>query len=59
MSESVFPSQSGLLLDAAGAAGVGLIVTGVVPAEPVQPFSVAVTEYVPEPAVVTAVITGF
>ena len=59
MSESVFPSQSGLLLDAAGAAGVRLIVTGVVPAVPVHPFSVAVTEYVPVASVVTPAIIGF
>ena len=59
VSESEFPSQSGALLDAAGAAGVGLIVTTVVPAGPVHPFSLAVTEYVPLPAVEIAAITGF
>ena len=42
-----------------GATGVGLIVTAVVPAGPVHPAVVAVTEYVPVAAVVTAVIVGF
>ena len=35
------------------------MVTVVVPAIPVQPFSVAVTEYVPAFTVVAAVMTGF
>ena len=56
---SVFPTQRGLLLPAAGAAGLVFIITEVVPAKPVQPFSVAVTEYVPAAATVAAVITGF
>ena len=55
----VFPTQSGLLLPAVGAAGIGLIVATVVPAGPVHPFSVAVTEYVPDSAVVAPTIIGF
>ena len=56
---NVKPAQIGLLLLAAGAAGAGLTVTIVVPAEPVQPAMVAVTEYVPEAATVAAAIVGF
>jgi hypothetical protein len=41
---SVLPAQIGELLDAVGAAGAGLTVTAVVPAEPVHPATVAVTE---------------
>ena len=41
----VVPSQTGELLDAAGAAGVWFMVTAVVPADPVHPpGKVAVTE---------------
>jgi hypothetical protein len=39
-----FPVQIGALLPATGVAGGGATVTAVVPAGPVQPFSVAVTE---------------
>ena len=55
----MFPEQTGVLLPAVGAAGIGFTVTAVVPAEPVQPVTVAVTEYVPEAAVVAAAIVGF
>jgi hypothetical protein len=41
---SVDPAQIGELLDAVGGAGIGLTVTTVVPALPVQPATVAVTE---------------
>ena len=41
---NVTPVQIGPLLPAVGAAGVSRIVTGVVPADPVQPYTVAVTE---------------
>ena len=41
---NVVPTQTGLLLPAVGAAGIGFTVTLVVPAEPVQPDVVAVTE---------------
>ena len=40
----VVPEQTGELLPAVGAAGIGLIVTEVVPAGPVQLSTVAVTE---------------
>jgi hypothetical protein len=36
-----------------------LTVTKVVPADPVQPATVAVTEYVPFPAVVIEAMVGF
>ena len=55
---SVAPAQIGVLLPAVGAAGVGLMVTAVVPAAPAQPATVTETEYVPEAAVVTAAIVG-
>jgi hypothetical protein len=44
---SVPPLHTGVLLDAIGGAGAGVIVTDVVPAALVQPLTVAVTEYVP------------
>jgi hypothetical protein len=47
------------LLEAVGAARFGLTVTSTVPAVLVQPFTVAVTEYVPDAAVVALVIEGF
>ena len=54
------PAHTGVLLPAVGAAGRALIVTvGVVPAGPVQPFAIAVTEYMPLAAVVTLLIDGF
>ena len=40
----VLPAQSGLLLDAVGADGIGFTVTVTVPAGPVHPLTVAVTE---------------
>ena len=42
-----------------GVAGVGLTVTVVVPAVEVQPFTVAVTEYVPDIVVVALAMVGF
>lgn len=56
---NVAPTQSGLLLDGEGVGGVGNTVTVVVPAAPVQPFTVTVTEYVPAPAAVIPAILGF
>lgn len=56
---NVVPSQIGLLLLAAGAAGIGLTVTAVVPAVLVHPLTVTVTEYVPDAATVVAAIEGF
>jgi hypothetical protein len=44
---SVFPSHTGELELAVGAAGAGFTVTEYVPALPVHPFCVAVTEYIP------------
>jgi hypothetical protein len=41
---NVEPAQIGELLEAVGAAGVAFIVTTTVPAGPVQPPTVAVTE---------------
>ena len=41
---SVAPEHIGALLPTAGAEGIGLITTVVVPAGLVQPFTVAVTE---------------
>lgn len=56
---SVLPVHTGLLLDGAGAAGIGLTETATVPARLVQPLSVTVTEYVPLAAVVAPTILGF
>ena len=54
------PTHTGALLLAVGAAGVGLMVTEVIPAGLAgHPGTVAVTEYVPLAAVVTAAIVGF
>src|ERR1035437_353025 len=55
----VAPAQIADLLPAVGETGVSFIVTAVVPADPVHPFTVAVTEYVPPAAVVAAAIVGF
>jgi hypothetical protein len=41
---NVDPTQIGLLLPAVGAAGIGFTVTTTVPAGPVHPLTVAVTE---------------
>ena len=59
LSVSVDPTHIGELLVAAGAAGVVFTVTAVVPADPVHPATVAVTEYVPAAAVVTDDMLGF
>ena len=55
----VEPTQRGLLLDAVGAAGIALTTTVVVPAGPVHPATVAVTEYVPALAATEVAIDGF
>ena len=55
----VSPLQIGLLLLAAGNAGVGLITTSTVPAAEVQPFILTVTLYEPDAAMVTFGIFGF
>jgi hypothetical protein len=46
-------------LVAVGVAGFAFTVTVVVPADEVQPLTVAVTEYVPDIAVVAFAIVGF
>ena len=56
---SVDPAQIGELLDAVGAAGIGLTVTAVVAFVLVHPATVTFTEYVPVAAVVAAAILGF
>ena len=56
---NVDPAQIGPFEDAVGAAGIVFTTTAVVPAGPVQPVTVAVTEYVPAPAVVILLIEGF
>src|SRR5213592_1426024 len=55
----VAPSQYGPPFVAVGVAGVALTTTLVVPAAEVQPFTVTVTEYVPESAVVALANVGF
>ena len=55
----VAPSQNGPPLVAVGVAGVALTTTFVVPAAEVQPFTVIVTEYVPESAAVALARVGF
>jgi hypothetical protein len=56
---SVLPAQIGELLAAVGAPGMGFTVTATVPAGPVHPATVAVTEYVPVAAVVAEAMLGF
>jgi hypothetical protein len=57
---NVEPAQTGLLLPAVGATGIGLTTTVTVPAGLVaQPGTVAVTEYVPASATTTLPIVGF
>ena len=56
---NVEPAHIGLLLPNVGAAGTGLTVTAMVACELVQPAADAVTEYVPEAAVVAPTIEGF
>lgn len=53
------PKQIGLLLLAVGAAGIGFTTTVTVPDTPVHPATVAVTEYVPDAAIVAAAMDGF
>jgi hypothetical protein len=56
---NVCPAHIAELEPTVGAAGIGFTVTDVVPAGLVQPFTVAVTEYVPDAAVVGEAIEGF
>lgn len=55
----VWPEQTGVLLEAEGEEGDELTTTEVVPAAPVHPFTVTVTEYVPAFAEDTPAIEGF
>jgi hypothetical protein len=55
----VFPEHTGVLLDAAGVAGVEFTTTAVVPTPDVHPLAVTVTLYVPAIAVVALVADGF
>lgn len=55
----VLPVQTGLLLEAVGAAGVVFTTTAVVPTAEVHPPTVTVTLYVPAAAAVTPVMVGF
>ncbi len=59
MKLNVCPAQIEELLAAIGAAGIGLTVTLVIPAGPVQPNNVCVTEYVPLAKVLAGAIVGF
>jgi hypothetical protein len=53
------PAHNGELLPAVGATGIGLTTTATVPTALVHPEVVAVTEYVPAPALVILPILGF
>jgi hypothetical protein len=53
------PVHTGLFDNGAGAAGVVLITTAVVPVAEVQPLVVTVTLYVPAIAAVALVMAGF
>lgn len=53
------PAQTGLLLLAAGAAGVGFTTTVTVPTGPGHPPTLAVTEYVPDAKGVAPAMEGF
>lgn len=53
------PAQTGVLLDATGAAGVVFTTTVVVAVGPVHPLTVAVTVYVPAASAVTETMVGF
>ena len=55
----VEPAHTGPLLPAVGAEGLAFTVAAVVPAEDVQPLTVAVTLYVPVADVVALEIVGF
>ena len=59
INEMEFPLHKGLLLEADGGGGRGLIITGVDAGELVQPFTVIVASYVPPLATPTLFITGF
>jgi hypothetical protein len=56
---SAEPAHTGVLLVGAGVAGMAFTTALTVPATLVQPFTVTVTEYVPDAAVVAEAIVGF
>ena len=56
---SVWPVHNGELLVKVGDAGFANTLTLVVPAGPVHPAMVAVTEYIPVASVLALVILGF
>ena len=56
---SVDPAQIGPLLDALGVLGIAFTTAVVLPAALVHPFTVTVTEYTPDAAVVALDILGF
>ena len=56
---NVFPVQIGLLLEADGAVGIGLMTTVVVAAALGHPATVTVTEYVPASGNVVTAMEGF
>jgi hypothetical protein len=53
------PAHIGEFAVAVGAAGIGFTTTATVPAGPVHPAAVAVTEYTPAATVPAEVIVGF
>ena len=53
------PTQTGELLPAVGAEGIGFTVTAVVPGELAHPATETVTEYIPLFAAAALAITGF
>ncbi len=59
VSSSVLPVHNGPLLVVIGVAGVSFIVTLVELVADVQPFSIAVTKYVPDCVGILLMITGF
>ena len=59
LSVKVDPAQIGPLLVGAGVAGIAFTVAVVDPAALVHPFTVTVTEYIPDCAVVAEEIDGF
>src|SRR4030095_15381822 len=59
ISEMIFPLHKGLLLDAVGAGGRGLIIIFVDEGALVQPLTVEVTLYIPELRIPALLITGW
>ena len=53
------PSQTGLFDETAGTEGIGFTTTAKEDEGPVQPFTVAFTEYVPDAVTAALLITGF